>query len=429
MKLGEKSLEDLQAYTEKLILKNTDIKGRKGRRNLYDEVENKFGLPISRVEEMISFKRDIKEFTPFEIFCVVWFLDRDSLGKFFTPEEINSFSKEKIEIPRAKFPLIFEPMVEVAPDQWIGSISVKQLMEMKRSQMLNYDENEQRSLRRVKRGEVEIFKPYVSNKNVHEIKESLLAGTYIPDPITLNMGMGEGADFEYKNYRLTIHSLPRGMFNLVDGYHRYLAISQIWDSVDKEFDYPMELRIVNFSNSKANNFIFQQDQKTVMRKIVSATYDTNSVANKVIGRLNEDPTSNLQGMIGRNQAKINAPVLSQLIAYFYKTKSIKREDSAKATISIKKELESKFNLITEQDEIFLGKYDDVMVFVVMWVFNNPSINKEDYATKILSIYNSLTQDERKVLEILSTGRIRKKALSILEEKFSGKPTKKSSGRR
>ena len=255
---------------------------------------------------MITFKRDIQEFTPFEIFCVVWFLDRKSLGKYFTPDEIENLSHEKIEISKAEFPIVFSNMVRVADDQWIGTITVKQLMEMKRSQMLNYDENEQRALRRVKRGEIEIFKPYVSNKNVSEIKESMMAGTYIPDPITLNMP--EGSEFSFSDGKLTASSLPKGMFNLDDGYHRYLAISQIYD-FDKDFDYTMELRVVNFSNAKANSFIFQQDQKTPMRKIVSATYDTTSIPNKVISRLNEDSTSNIQGMVHRNQATRNAAVL------------------------------------------------------------------------------------------------------------------------
>ena len=413
MLYGEKSRHDFEEFAVKLFEKNEEVCDRKKRRNLYDEVEGKFNLRVSRVEEMITFKRDIKEFTPFEIFCVVWFLDRKSLGKYFTPDEIENLSHEKIEISKAEFPIVFSNMVRVADDQWIGTITVKQLMEMKRSQMLNYDENEQRALRRVKRGEIEIFKPYVSNKNVSEIKESMMAGTYIPDPITLNMP--EGSEFSFSDGKLTVYSLPKGMFNLDDGYHRYLAISQIYD-FDKDFDYIMELRVVNFSNAKANNFIFQQDQKTPMRKIVSATYDTTSIPNKVISRLNEDSTSNIQGMVGRNNAKINSAALVKLISYYYKTNEIKQSDATKSVIKIKKELEDKFNTLTEQDERFLDAYNDSLLFVVMAVFNS-DIPAKKYGKAISEIYNSLSDEELKILNVSANGSIRKKGISIINTKM------------
>ena len=413
MLYGEKSVEDLHKYAEKLFRTSEIISNKRKRRELYTNLVNKFNMEVATAEEMITFKRDIKEFTPFEIFCVVWFLDRDSLGKFFTPGEIESLSNESFAENKAEFPIIFDGMVEITPDQWIGKITLLDLMKMKRSRLLNYDENEQRALRRVKYGNVEIFKPFVSNRSVAEIKESMRNGTYIPDPITLNMG--EGAEFSFENHKLTVYSLPRGMFNLDDGYHRYLAMSQIHD-FDKDFDYPMELRAVNFSNSKANNFIFQQDQKTPMKKIVSSTYDTNSVANKVISRLNEDPTSNLQGMVGRNQAKINAAVLGKLISYFYKTNQIKRDEANRETIRIKNDLQKKFNLLTEQNEAFLGEYTDQMLFVTMCVFAS-EVDSQKYSEIILGILGLLTPEEMGLLNVTSSGTIRRKGLNIINEKI------------
>ncbi len=200
----------------------------------------------------------------------------------------SPLSNEKFETTSIEFPITFTDMVEVAPDQWIGRITLKTLMNMKRHRLINYEEGEQRALRRTKSGSLEIWKPYASEKNVREIKELMESGNYIPDPITLNMP--DGSEYSFEDHTLTVYSLPKGMFDLDDGYHRYLAMSRICD-FNPDFDYVMELRIVNFSNSKANAFIFQQDQKTPMKKVVSDSYDTNAVRNKIVARLNTDSES------------------------------------------------------------------------------------------------------------------------------------------
>jgi hypothetical protein len=287
-------------------------------------------------------------------------------------------------------------------------------MRMKRARLLNYDENEQRALRRVKFGNTEIYKPYVNNRAVKEIKEAMLNGTYIPDIITLNLP--DGSEYEYNNGKLTIFSIPSGMFNLDDGYHRYLAMSQINDE-NREFDYPMELRIVNFDPGKATGFIFQQDQKTKMKKITSDTYNPNDIANKIATRINNDRLGcNIAGMIGRNNSNIDLGVFTKLITYFFIKNKPKKEEEMKFIISIQSELTTKFNLITSQDDTFLGKYDDVMLFTVMYVFSSDN-NTENYVTNIRKVIDSIAEEEKRYFNISSSGVVRKKAVSIIENKL------------
>ena len=412
MLYGDKSKEDLNNHIEK-ILKSKRFNNRKDKRNLYTQLLTRFNMPTRYIEELVTFKKDIKEFTPFDLFCVGSVIDPDSLGNFFTEDEIKSLSQEKFEEVKAEFPIKFTDMVQVTPDQWIGKITVKQLMEMKRSRMLNYDENEQRALKRIKSGQIEIFKPYVSAKNVAEIKEAMLNGTYIPDPITLNMP--DGSEFDYSNHTLTVYSLPKDMFNLDDGYHRYLAISQIFD-FNPDFDYTMELRIVNFTNQKANIFIYQQDQKTQMKKIVSDSYDVNSVPNKIVVRMNQDAMCNLQGMIGRNKANINSGVFAKLISTFFIKEKIPRAKEMSHVIAIQKKLTEKFNALTSQDPQFLGEYDDVKMFVVMGVFAS-DIPQPKYSEAINYIMSNLSDEEKKTMKISSTNMVRKKGINILQEKI------------
>lgn len=410
MLYGEKSREQLNEYAERLF--KTVLTGRRDKRDLFDKAKQKFNMDAGIIDDMVTFRRNISEFTNFEIFCVVYCLKPNSLSKFFTNEEIEYLSTEKFETTSIEFPITFTDMVEVAPDQWIGRITIKKLMEMKRHRLINYEEGEQRALRRTKSGSLEIWKPYVSEKNVREIKDLMESGNYIPDPITLNMP--DGSEYSFEDHTLTVYSLPKGMFNLDDGYHRYLAMSRICD-FNPDFDYVMELRIVNFSNSKANAFIFQQDQKTPMKKVVSDSYDTNAVRNKIVARLNTDSESVLQGMLGRNQAIMNSGVLGCLIEYYYNLKT-KKDVSMKTVMEVKNDLEKKFETLVNQDIDFLNSYTNERIFVTMFVFSS-ECNKKKYAEAIKAICNSLTPEEKRMTQVTSTGIVRKKGVNILTERI------------
>ena len=285
-------------------------------------------------------------------------------------------------------------------------------MEMKRNRLINYEEGEQRALRRTKSGNLEIWKPFVSERNVREIKELMESGNYIPDPITLNMP--DGSEYSFDDYTLTVYYLPKGMFNLDDGYHRYLAMSRIYD-FNPDFDFTMELRIVNFSNSKANAFIFQQDQKTQMRKVVSDSYDTNAIRNKIIARLNTDSESVLQGLLGRNGAIINAGVFGSLIEYFYDLK-VKKDSSMKTVMEVKNDLENKFKILVDQDMSFLNHYTNDRIFVTMFVLSS-AVSSKKYAEAINRICSSLTAEEKRATQGTSAGAVRRKGINVLNERI------------
>lgn len=411
MLYGEKSREELNAHAEKLFKKNYT---RTETRSLYDDIQRKFGLSIRTVDEMIHFRKDIREYSTFEVFAVVWFLDRDCLNKYFTQKEIDFFSNEKIEEEKVQFPITFDNMVQIADDQFIGKITAKQLMKLKAARLINYDADEQRALSIVKSGGIEIYKPFVNLKSVREIKNLMRDGKYIPDPLTLNMP--DGSDFSFSDNTLTIYSLPTGMMNLDDGYHRYLAISQLHDE-DESFDYTMELRIINFSNPKANSFIFQQDQKTKMKKVVSDSYNSNAIANKIVQRLNQDPSSNIQGMIGRNDANINSSALAKLIDYFFVEKKYGKSVEMSQVVIIKNDLVVKFNLLTEQDQVFFDKYDNPLLFVTVFVLSS-NVDPQKYAEIILAIYDELSDEEKGMMDVVKAGTVRKRAVNILTKKIA-----------
>ena len=150
-------------------------------------------MPESVAADIVTLKKDMAEFTPFELFAVVYCVKKETLGKFFTEAEIQQLAETKMTVPKIKLPLQLQ-MLKVADNQWIGATDLKFIMKLREAQMLNYDENQQRALQIIKRGEIEIRKPFVSRKAVEEIREAMENGTYIPDAITLNMT--DNAEYE-----------------------------------------------------------------------------------------------------------------------------------------------------------------------------------------------------------------------------------------
>lgn len=405
MKYGEKSREELNKYAEREFAKCTS---RKERRQLYDSVAAKFGIRENVVEPMITFKKDMGDFTAFEIFAVMYFLDRNSLSKFFTDKEITSLENEKIEEEKFSFPLVIENVRKVTDNQWITTTSASELMFWRSARLINYSASEQRALKKIKYGKEEFWKPYVNQKAVTEISNSMVAGTYIPDTITINLP--EGSEFEFTENKLVISSLPNDMVNLIDGYHRYLAIARISDEND-QFEYPMELRVVAFSQQEAEAFIFQQDQKTRMKKVVSDAYNPNATANKIVAQLNKDPMFYLNGKIGRNGELINGPYLAKLIEAFY-LKGISKKEEVREILRVKAELVNKFNALIEQNPDYLNGMTDPQLCCGMYIFaNKPEIT--DYNSAINMMIGKIQNPNK--LNMGADGRIKKSLLQILEK--------------
>lgn len=103
MLYGEMSRDQMEKYATHLFLTAGALKNKRTRRQFYANLLDKFNMKTTVAEEMINFKRDIKEFSSFEIFCVLYFLDQGSLKKFFTQSEIDNLAKEKFEDNKAEF--------------------------------------------------------------------------------------------------------------------------------------------------------------------------------------------------------------------------------------------------------------------------------------------------------------------------------------
>ena len=365
-----KAKEMVEEYLERKL--RDIVLDRKVSSEYYAKCMDKYNIPGGLVADYAMGNKSLGEANPFVLFCLIDCIPENMRKKgyikeAFTESEIEMYSNSKYDQGKQVFPLVFR-VHQVRDDQWIGRISLKTLMDMRDAQIINYNTETQRTLKRIVRGEEVSYQIAVNKKSVKDIGDSVADGTYIPTPITLNVLPESEIDFNYddKTGTLTIYSVDK--LDMTDGYHRYLALSHDYDLglID---DFTMELRLTIFSKEKASHFIFQEDQKTKMKKVDSESFNMTSPANIVVQKLTESTKCNLQGLINRADGIINAAWLGEMINFMYFRRIPKGQQRMKI-IQITNELIEFFNTITESNTEYLEKrYTYKKLLAVMSVFD------------------------------------------------------------
>lgn len=315
------------------------------------QLHSKYGIAIGDIMDYISGQTDVNKADTFTLFVLASGIDEilehsNIAEKIFTEVEIKEFSLQRIEPDELEFPIRIK-CIQINDDQWIGMENVKFLMKLRDAQKINYNTNAQRAMKRIVRGGNEFYRISINNAAVKKIKDLLKRGVFIPNTITLNIPMDSDYSYNSKKNELVIRDLK--YFDIADGYHRYLAMSQLY-SEDSEFDYPIEIRIISFSDDKIKQFIFQEDQKTRMRKIDSDSMNMDSASNIVAERLNRNIMFNWHGQMSRGGSNINISDFASMVNYFYYRNKPKEEPDSKFIMKTEAVLIDKLNPIIAQNE-------------------------------------------------------------------------------
>lgn len=387
---------------------------------IYEYANQKYNMPKGLFSDYVTSRKSIMEASEFELFIM-----QDSLRTinkeifiytpdvYFTEQEIAYYSNSKYIVDELRFPLVFK-MIPVAEDQWIGSIDVKTLMKLRKAQLINYNTNAQRVMDVVIRKGKEIHKISLNQTAVREIAKAYDNEEFISNTITLNIPAEFEADFYYdeETSSLVINSLKH--FDIADGYHRYVAACNCSDR-NEDFNYPMELRIVNWFNSKAQTFISQEDKKTKMRSIDSKSMDMNKAANIVVTRLNENINFNLKGLLTRNKGLIPFSELAALVDYFY-FKDVPKSKIQTTSMLALKELVNNFNMLTEYNMTYMEeKMSYQTLLAAMVCFNYYKVNdldKSDMCMVIEKVADLIV--ERKDKKFVSR-KVRKTLIQLVEK--------------
>lgn len=335
------------------------------------ELLETYDIPTGMTMDMIA-RGKLAEQTEHILFCLLKGIENFTSGKniiedFYTSVEIDKYSHTKMPKKRMKFPIIIK-CNQVTEEQWIGATDANFFMTLREMQLINYNENAQRTLTKVITKGQEYFKITIKEETVNGIRGCLQRGEYIPTPITLNIPLEVNSDFYYDEDQraLIINSLP--YFDISDGYHRYVAMCREKD-VNPAFNCNWELRIVNFAEDRARYFVYQESLKTSMKKMDAKAMNSYGAANRSADMLNKDSTFVLFGQINNIDGKISASEFIKVLESFYfKDKSETGENEL--VIKVKNDVKNKLNYLIDIDESYLTKkYTYVDLLVMLFVFS------------------------------------------------------------
>lgn len=416
-----KSRKDLNEHVSKIIAKTMLNKDAYQKCSLL--CNSKYNIPIATASDILAFRKMPDEVSEFILFCILDCIQQVTLynvktSDFFTETEMKTYGSTKAEDDKIRFPLKFK-MIQIADDQWIGRIDVKQLMKLRKAQMISYNANTQRVMQRVIIGkQTEYLKIALNKSAVNAISESFKHETYISNTITFNVNADNpNIVFTYNEATCELIFKKIQSFDITDGYHRYIAMCQLSDENPK-FNYPMELRITNFSEDKANSFIFQEDQKTKMRKVDSDSFNMNDTANIITKRINENADCLMKGMLNRNGGQIDYGEFSKIVEYFY-LKGIKKEEERAESIKIVQDIIESANLFFTKYNTYLShKFSFKETLVMLYVFRKyyGAEDKSGLAENTDRMIQKVNADDTKNYYNKS---IRKRLISRLEEFYTG----------
>lgn len=348
-------------------------------------------IPKGNIKDYLATRNPLQEADEITEFCILdgiikatvdskhtqaAFVER--MEAYYTAIEKQKYKGWKFEDKIIKWPLKI-PCFPVGDDedQWIGVIDTQFIMLLRKAQLIRYNQNAQRVMKRIITRDKTEYVISINKKAVNEIEECYRERIFIPNTWTFNIPDDVEYNYRYSkdNKELVFSSLD--CFDIIDGYHRFLAACTVFDE-DDTFNLPIELRITRFSDEKARDFIRQEDHKTQMLKIDSESMDSHSPANFTVERLNTDSQSNLRGLIKRNGDIINYSALSSCLSkYLYKGEKIPKRQ----LILITSKIEEFYNRITNK-ELSLLEYEWPFVLIL--------------STVLLMDYISITEDELSV---------------------------------
>ena len=226
----------------------------------------------------------------------------------FTDKEIQKYSKAKFEnVTETIYPISFK-VLNISDDQWLSTISSKKLFELYKNQIINYNKNTQRPLKEVTKHGVKTYKINKNKQSVNAIKEDLKKGLFIPNCLTFNINMDNPSNEYYVDEENKELVLENGQFDLIDGFHRYSAITELLlENPDIEFNFG--IWIMNFDENKSCRFIAQEDKRNKINKTYTKSLDAlngDNFSSRIIQVLNENNNSPFKGKLTRyNDSNIN----------------------------------------------------------------------------------------------------------------------------
>lgn len=315
------------------------------RNRLAGIIHEKFNIPTGEIMDYIVGRRDLRQSSDDVIFVFSYGLDEIDGGKrtqeYFNKKETEMLLAYRREDSGVTFPLKIRCFQVVPNSQWIGVTDTNFLTDLFRAQIINYNPNAQRAMKQSIFEGNAFYKIAINQKAVNSIAEAMIEGRFIPNTITINIP--QDAEWAYNSGECVLSINKETRLDILDGYHRLLAM-ELARTKDPGFNCQMELRLTFFDDEIARHFIYQEDQKTKMRKIDSDAMSGdiwNTVADRVSAKY---PFS---GVVGRNGGIISFSEMASLIHYYWFTERVSAADGNRMIPLVTNEIVEKGQIVFE----------------------------------------------------------------------------------
>lgn len=234
---------------------------------------------------------------------------------YFTDIEIEEANKFKREVEGKKDYIEIEDIKQVAEDQWITTMTYKQVAEMYAMGKVRYNKETQRNTIVKEYGDKIIESININKGSVKEIKELMLKGLFIANTITFNILATGEEKFEIDNRNKDMRIY--GTLDIIDGFHRSLSLLECV-AENPNIEANIVVMITHFNVEKCHRFIIQEDKKNKIDKRYIQNLNVENLENKVVKLINES-SGEMQGRITtniimyRNQAYVLTDILADAI--------------------------------------------------------------------------------------------------------------------
>lgn len=314
------------------------------------------GMNLGRFNAFALRMKPMSEMSDEELF---WFSSYEKLEvdleEFFSKEEIKNYSKKRIRKDVKKYPVVFENVIQIAPDQYVATISTKDLYVLYNNDILIYNINTQRQPKVEYKEGKETYKISINRKSIAEIKDLIERGLFISNDLSFNIRNDEETKFSYDPYKAEL-KIKSGHLDILDGFHRLIAIIQVMNE-NPDFEKTFVLNIMRFEEEKARRFVAQQDKRNKIGIAYSKSLDDTKYETLVVNRVNESSDSVLFGQIkaiGKRKLDYGKAIEGVKIIF--------HPQSVKDVSDVAKQIEDGLRVLTKEVE---DGFDDLTLRVAL----------------------------------------------------------------
>lgn len=228
-------------------------------------------------------------------------LDIEKLNpeKYFNPTEVDNIMSYEIKSSSDNefidYPVVFRDMIQQSHDQWVGIISIQNVVQLLNARKIRYNYKTQRNPLFVKHKDSVIQRPNINTKSVKEIADKIVKKEFIPDTLTFNILRDGEEDFKYNAKHRTI-TLNEGSLDMLDGMHRSLGATNALLQ-EPNIELYFGLLITNFDVDKATRYILQKDLRNPLDTEYKTSIDVRDLTTSVVRNINSNMQSDMRGLI------------------------------------------------------------------------------------------------------------------------------------